>query len=249
MNHVRDIIKTIFTYFVWIFIAIPLLGVCAIITLLPSSIRYDNRMYFRLGVFLSRIIMRATFLRIHIEGLENIPHYPKMPAIIIANHSSSLDIPVVETLLGDYPRIWFTKKNYLKVPVFGFILRRLHIPVDTTSIHKTRMGLDTALQRADKKSRHILIFPEGRRFNDGAIHKFFSGFAVLAYKLDRPIIPIVISGLHNVYPKGSFFIASSEQVIKIKIGKPMYVDPAHTTTQTTTKMNQYFERELKKLSE
>ena len=249
MNRINDVIKSIITYVIWIFIAVPLLCLCALLTLLPVSIRYDNRVYFALGVLLSRIIMRATFLSIHVEGSENVPKYPKGPAIILANHSSSLDIPTVEILLGNYPRIWFSKKSYLRIPVFGFILKRLHILVDATSPHKARLGLEEGFNRANQALRHILIFPEGRRFNDGNIHKFFSGFAVLAQKLDRPIIPIVISGLHKAYPKGSFFIASSGQNIKIKIGKPMHFDSSQTPTQITTAMNQYFEQELKKLGE
>lgn len=249
MNRIKDAIKSIITYIIWIFIAVPLLCLCALLTLLPASIRYDNRIYFALGVFLSRVIMRASFLSIHVEGLENVPTYPHDPAIFLANHTSSLDIPVVETLLGNFPRIWFSKKSYLQVPVFGFILKRLHVPIDATSPHKARQGLETAFQRANQSLRHILIFPEGRRFDDGNIHKFFSGFAVLAQKLNRPVIPIVISGLHKAYPKGSFFIASSGQTIKIKVGKPMYFDSSQTPTHITTTMNHYFEQELKKLGE
>ena len=47
--------------------------------------------------------MWATFLPIHVEGKENLI---EQPAIIIANHQSSLDIPVIGALFDHHPHVW-----------------------------------------------------------------------------------------------------------------------------------------------
>jgi len=243
----KNIIKSIITYILWGLICFPIMCLCALFAFIPESWRYDNKIIFRMFSFFAKTIMRTTMLRIKITGQENLPNHPSCPAIVIANHSSAFDIPIVDMLFGSYPRMWMSKKSYIRIPIFGFLVKRMHIPIDKASLHGARQSLEIAHQRASQGARHIMIFPEGKRYDDGKIHKFYSGFAILTQKLGRPVIPIVIGGLHKVFPKGSFFIASSGQEIKINIGKPIHFDKTQTSAEITATMHSYFEEELKKL--
>ncbi|MEJ2144623.1 MAG: AMP-binding protein [Acidobacteriota bacterium] len=48
-----------------------------------------------------------------------------------------------------------------------------------------------------------LVFPEGRRTEDGRIHEFHAGVALMAKELKVPILPIRIEGLFDVMPPTS----------------------------------------------
>ena len=64
----------------------------------------------------------------------------------------------------------------------------------------------------------MIIFPEGGRYSDGKVHDFLWGFAIIARKTGRPVVPVLIVDTYKVYPMGSFFVNYSP--IKVIIGKP-----------------------------
>ena len=46
----------------------------------------------------------------------------------------------------------------------------------------------------------MLIFPEGRRAGDGSIGTFRPGTAMIASRLDVPVVPVRLEGLDRVLP-------------------------------------------------
>src|SRR5206468_7582660 len=48
----------------------------------------------------------------------------------------------------------------------------------------------------------ILIFPEGRRSETGAIDAFRPGVGILASRLDIPVVPVKVEGVENVLRVG-----------------------------------------------
>jgi 1-acyl-sn-glycerol-3-phosphate acyltransferase len=143
------------------------------------------------------------------------------PAIIIMNHSSALDIPLLEAVLFGHQFIWFSKATYRAIPFAGTILKRMHATVDRTQQTSPAKSLASLIEKAEQFNAHILIFPEGTRSSDGSLHRFKPGFALAAEQTDRVVIPIVAVGLHSVMPKHSFLIDSSNKLIKIGIGCPL----------------------------
>jgi hypothetical protein len=51
----------------------------------------------------------------------------------------------------------------------------------------------------------ILIFPEGKVSEDGSIGTFKGGVSLIAEKTGIPVIPVRISGMHEVLPPGRWF--------------------------------------------
>ncbi|MFA5307649.1 MAG: lysophospholipid acyltransferase family protein [Candidatus Babeliales bacterium] len=238
------VIRTLGTYVVWI-AGVPLLMlICGILACLPARLRYDNRLYFVVSTFISHFIIRAAGIKIAISGRENLPRYPQSPAIFVMNHSSALDIPLVEIVAGTYPHIWLSKASYGTIPLFGFLLRRMHVLVDTTSRKDAGAALIKTYGLLKNTSRHALIFPEGTRSVDGNIGNFFSGFSLLAKKLNRPVIPVVISGIHMVYPKNSLIIDSLATTVTITIGKPLFYPPSLSSDEFAVNVHHYFKDTL-----
>lgn len=242
--NIKNVVLSCVTYILWLLIVPPFLVLSAVLALLPASIRYDNRLYYAITSTMSWLILKATFIRCCIRGKENLPLYPQNPAIIIANHGSALDIPILEIIAGAYPRVWFVKHEYKKIPIMGFLIKRLHVAVNRSDSREGLKALISMINMIKNAPRHVVLFPEGTRYNDGKIHDFYAGFAAIAQKTKRPVIPVVITGLHKTFPKKSILIDSSAGQVTITIGRPIYYDDQREIADFVKDVQQYFEKEL-----
>ena len=68
----------------------------------------------------------------------------------------------------------------------------------------------------------MLIFPEGTRSDNGVLHEFKTGAALLAIKAGVPIIPLSFNGSYEVLPKGKLLPKSGK--ITIRIGPAIPTD-------------------------
>lgn len=219
---IKLIIKTSLSYILilCVIILFTLVGLpCA---LLPARYRYKNRVYSNLTYICAYLIIKAGFIRVHITGKEHLALLKNQPAIVVANHMSSFDIPLLEILVSGAPHIWFIKGSYQKIPIIGFILNRLNVMVNKAQASLIKMTIGRACDIASKNKNHIIMFPEGRRYADGTIHQFYSGFALLAQRLNYPVVPVVLYGPHKIFSKEHLLIDSTASNVKIVIGAPIY---------------------------
>lgn len=236
-----NVLRALVMYPVWS-IFMPLFTLLAYpLTFLPQSIRYDNRVYFFITSMISRSFVWPTFLKIQYRGLENLPHYPTQPAIIVANHTSAIDIPLIDMLIGTYPHVWMSKELYGKIPLFGRLVRVMHILVHRHNPRKAIQALINALARVQGHARHLIIFPEGTRHADGTLGEFKEGFAIAAEKLQRPIIPIAINNLHKALPKGSIICHSVNNPISVHIGTPMFMHAEESRQDFIQRVHTWFQ--------
>jgi 1-acyl-sn-glycerol-3-phosphate acyltransferase len=220
---------------------------CLPIAMLPKSYRYDSRLYHKLISTCSRILFFFGSVKYEIRGKENLLYFSKDPAIYIMNHTSSLDIPIVEVILKDQPKIWISKVSYTKVPFFGFILKRMHVIINRENSMMLKKVISDAMLLTKDKKRHLVLFPEGRRYDDGKIHDFFPGVAIFAEKLDRPVVPIAIYGFHKIFPKNSICLDYDSGVAKISIGEPIMRSSFTTRDEFISYIQDWFRVELEKL--
>lgn len=215
------LLRTLLSYFLLIIISCITLIPCFLLSFLPpKSKRYDNKLYyFFMGLFY-KLSCAASFLPITIKGKENLI---KGPAIYAANHQSALDIILVGSLLNFYPHIWFFKTELASMFALGKLMKRMNIAVDRTTAHAALRGLLQGIKLAQEKNRSLIIFPEGGRYIDGEVHDFLWGFAILARKIGRPVVPVMIKNANKVYPPGSFYIRNYP--ITVIIGKQFIVGP------------------------
>ena len=107
-------------------------------------------------------ILRASNVKLTADGLEHVE--PGRSYIVMANHRSMYDIPVVHYLLGRGRDLrWIGKQEVLRVPVFGWAYRvSRHVAID----RENRAGAIETLKRAADESRagvSFVIMPEGTR--------------------------------------------------------------------------------------
>jgi 1-acyl-sn-glycerol-3-phosphate acyltransferase len=196
-------------------------------------------MYFFLTTLWTKLLVATAFLDIHIEGKDNVPKFPDNPSIIIANHSSALDIFLLESLIGTYPHMWILKDLYTKIPLFNILVKRMHVPVKRENPRHAIRSLYKVYELCRGKKNHVILFPEGKRYDDGKIHQFLSGFAILAKKLNRPVIPIIIGGVYKIFPKKRLIIDSKASQVKLIIGKPFVYQNDETEKEFIKRVHDY----------
>ena len=231
------------TLFVRLFLITTFLLLCIPVTiyfLLPSSWRYKSNSFFRLTHFFYSIVIKGTLLSITYKGIENLPNEP---AIFAANHQSSFDIPLLGVLARGYPHAWLALSTLMESPILKFILPRVSVLVDTSSPFKSMRSVLQIIDLVKKYNLHIMIFPEGGRFVDGKIHDFFGGFAILARKTNRPVIPVYIQGINKVYPPGAFLM--QDYPVTVIIGKAFFIDPNETDAIFKERVYQWFVEQAK----
>ncbi len=149
------------------------------------------------------------FWRIDFKGKENIRK--GQPYIIVSNHQSALDIVLLYRLWMQFK--WVAKREIFKVPIIGWNLwLNKHIAIDRTSLKGARKMINEA-QKNLNMGNSVLIFPEGTRSTDGAIKRFKDGAFVLAKKTNYPILPIIINGSMEVFPKKGYTLKGSQTFI------------------------------------
>ena len=120
------------------------------------------------------------------------------PAIIICNHQSHLDLPV---MMAVHPKMIFLTNDWVwNNPFYGRIIHNAEfLPVSS--------GVETImpqLKNLRDRGYSIVIFPEGTRSEDCSILRFHQGAFHLANELKMDIVPMVLHGAGHYLPKKDF---------------------------------------------
>ncbi len=132
------------------------------------------------------------------------------PAIFIANHQSHMDTLVLFEAMPEAIRRnlyfgaaadrWYVrgKKKLVLQPWYQSMVLG-NFPI-------VRGGGSKALDYAGwllRQGCHVCIFPEGTRATKDDLGRFKPGVAMLALEHDVPVVPVYLSGLREMRPKGA----------------------------------------------
>jgi 1-acyl-sn-glycerol-3-phosphate acyltransferase len=175
------------------------------------------RWWWRLCQLLIRV-GGAALWRLRVYGAEHIPR--EGGALLAANHQSYLDPPLVASGL---PREmhFMARRSLFRNPLFrAAIVRCNAFPIerDTADVK----GVREAIARLEAGNL-LLVFPEGTRTRDGTIGRMKPGIGVLAERAAVPIVPVLIEGAYEVWPKGRLFPGRGR--IRLVFGPPFRPGP------------------------
>lgn len=196
----------------------------------------------RIGYFFlwlwSWIFSMLTFIRYDLRGRENIQK--KTSYIYVSNHTSFLDIPGIRLLIpGEFRPI--AKKELLKIPVFGFIVKAATVVVDRSNAQSRKQSIEK-LRDILKGGISILVFAEGTQNRTTEIlQPFKDGAFRIAIDTQLPIIPLVVIGAGPLMPPGKMDIKPGN--IKVVAGEPISVEGL-TTDDVQALKQQTFDRML-----
>lgn len=131
------------------------------------------------------------------------------PSIILANHQSHLDLPLM--LMLNPKIIVLTTKWVWNNPLYCLYIRYLGFYPVTDGYEQ----LADKLKKQVDEGYSILVFPEGTRSADAKIHRFHKGAFLLAEKLNLDIVPVLIHGASDCMNKGENHLRSGSVTIKI----------------------------------
>ncbi|MBC3757213.1 MMPL family transporter [Hyunsoonleella sp. SJ7] len=133
----------------------------------------------------------------------------KKQAIIIANHTSFLDILAMGML---HPKIIFLVNDWVyNSPIFGRAVR-------LAGFYPVSSGIESGVEHLQKKVNQgysLMAFPEGTRSTTNKIKRFHKGAFYLAEQFNLDILPVLIHGNSEVLPKGTFVIKDGSITLKI----------------------------------
>jgi 1-acyl-sn-glycerol-3-phosphate acyltransferase len=155
---------------------------------------------------------------VFVEGLDNIVAGDRY--VIMANHESGLDIPVLLTALPSFLELRFlAKKSLFGVPFLGWAMRSAgFVPVDrddrSTAVAMLAQTLDEVRRGASP-----LVFPEETWTVDGRLLPFQRGGFLVALRTGLPILPVGLEGTRLVLPPDQGVI--QPQPVTVRIGPPI----------------------------
>lgn len=217
------IIHTLISYTLVILLGIVFAIPVLIIVLLPRKMVLGSRWVLWVQRAFYYLALKCILVPIRYKGHR---YVPSEPAVIVANHQSSLDIPLVGNAMNGYSHVWMAMAELLKSPHLRVLLPKTSVLVDMSSPMKGMRSLIEAIKVINNQKMHVIIFPEGGRYTDGKVHDFFGGFVILARKTGRPVVPIRIFNANKVYPPNTWL--ANYAPITVVIGERMYIGEHET---------------------
>jgi long-chain acyl-CoA synthetase len=199
----------------------------------------------------------ATHLMAHprIRGREHLRGV-RGPVLIVANHITQVDVGFVLAALP------LRLRHRLAVAMLGELLQQMRNPPDSVRLPRRwieqlsyvlvvalfnvfplpqqtgfRESFAYAGESADR-GYSILVFPEGRRTQDGALSPFRTGIGLLVKNLNLEVVTMRIGGLFEMKQRGRRFARPG--AITVSVGMPRRfgpdADPEQITRELETEM-------------
>jgi len=195
----------LFTYF---FVGSILLNVFLLLILYPLPVKKQRKRDF-LNYLVSKLAKSTLYAGLHVKKgvyIENVDF--SKPKLLIANHSSFLDILSVIML---HPKTVIMVKSWVyNSPVFGLFIRYAGYPFAKEGASQDLSQLKELIANGYS----IVIFPEGTRSKDGEMNRFHKGAFHIAHELELDIQPLLLIGIHLVNPKNDILINRGHLIVK-----------------------------------
>ena len=144
-------------------------------------------------------IFFVIFYRFRRHGIQHVPKTG--PLLIVSNHQSNFDPPLVGCVAIDRPFKSLTKETLFSSKILGFLMRRFGV-ISIRRGESNTVAIRSAIAEL-KEGRSVMLFPEGTRSSDGTIGEFQRGVWVLIRRGNAMVVPIAIEGSYDVWPIGS----------------------------------------------
>ena len=183
-----------------------LLGIIfTVIFFIPVYLLSFRKEHYRFAYFFVRLWCFALFygmgFRYELKNESNKKIEKNKQYVIIANHTSIMDIMIPCILFPHHPICFVGKKELVKIPIFGSIYKRICVMVDRTSA-KSRADVYRRCSERMNEGDSVVIFPEGGVPDDTAVilDDFKDGAFTLSSKHNHPIAVFTIIGLKEMFP-------------------------------------------------
>jgi 1-acyl-sn-glycerol-3-phosphate acyltransferase len=165
----------------------------------------------------TRLFFALALVRIQVEGTENLD--PKQTYILVSNHLSGIDFMVNARA---YPGVYkfLAKKELVKMPIFGFIVRKLCVLVDRSSPASRSASMKFLKKTLEEEGYSVFLYPEGTRNRTQApLGTFHKGAFRTAIESQKPVAIQTITQIRNV--SGSHGLDLWPGTVKVVWSRPI----------------------------
>ena len=177
-------------YRIWFYILV-LVPIIILFPFILATILSEKTypLFFKIARLWSKIILIGMGFNYSIEGDEVFEDGKSY--MLVANHTSMTDIMLMLIAVKNHPFVFVGKKELAKIPIFGFIYKRVCILVDRSS-SKSRYAVFERAQKRIHQGLSICIFPEGGVPEEHIVlDDFKDGAFRIAIEHQLPIVPMV----------------------------------------------------------
>ena len=187
------------------------------------------------------------------------------PMLIVANHVTSYDGPLLEyalpgrirrriavamsgEMLEDYrhfrnpERLTAEARFYPPGPLIYVLLTALFNVFPLPKQRDFQRSFAHAGEALDR-GFHVLLFPEGTRSAAGELARFRAGIGLLVKQSGAPVLPMAIRGLGELKTRQRGWFRSG--AVEVCVGRPIRFSPLETEAQITARL----QAEVKQLLE
>ncbi len=182
----------------------------------PAEPRPPSRPLFYRVCQAAVTLVVSVLYRFRVIGRKNVTDGP---LLIVANHQSHLDPPLIGVAVGRRPVLFLARSGLFKSKPLAVLIRGL----GAVSLNENES--DTAAMKkaiALLNEGHIVgIFPEGTRTPDGEVHEFKRGAWLLMSRAKCDVLPVAIEGAFEAWPRGQTLPALFGKRAAVRIGRPI----------------------------
>lgn len=160
-----------------------------------------------------RLMAAVTGVRVIVDGLQHLPA-PGQPCVLIANHASYLDNPLLVLALPR--RFSFVAKAELRDnPMVHLFLRRIGTEfIERRNPRVAALDLQTLSARS-RQGRTLLFFPEGTIRREPGLLPLRLGAFLTAAGEGVPLVPIALNGSRTLLTEGSWWPRRGEVTVTV----------------------------------
>ncbi len=150
-----------------------------------------------IAVWWAKALTRLAGVRVEVKGAGHVD--PSQSYVLVANHQSAFDIPVIYGYSGLDLR-WVMKAEIKWIPFVAAGCRAIgHVFVERGNTQQSTDAINRAVARLESGTG-VLFFPEGTRSMDGQLLPFKKGAFRLAVNQKMPILPVTVIHTREVLP-------------------------------------------------
>ena len=133
--------------------------------------------------------------------------------VVISNHLSNIDSLILFKLLK-IKWAFMAKKEVNKLPVFRTAAKSFNfIKVDRDNPND-RESINEQAKNLFKNGWSLMVYPQGTRVDKNEFKEFKNGAFHIAQQNNVRILPVVIAGTGDIWPRGIKFMKSGKAMIK-----------------------------------
>lgn len=173
---------------------------CAPLVLLLSYLPGTHYIMHRLAWIWASLLLYLSGIWPRVIG-ENPPLRKDKNYIIISNHTSIIDIPVMLYLHPFHPMSFVGKKEVNNIPLIGQVFKRIMIAVDRQDPHSRRQVYVQSAKKIEQ-GYSLCIYPEGGVPDDMNMHlgKFKDGAFKMSIQHKIPVLVYAVDNLKEIFP-------------------------------------------------